>query len=245
MRLVEDLQGNRGRLGGAFADEFYWQFVADFVMVEDAVDVLDGLDGFAVHLDNDVTEDDAAAGVAGVAAEAGGSRGSLGLDSANHGALDAPLSGVSVGDEDDAHAGTHHFSVGDQLRNDVVDGVDGDGKTDPRVRPGRALNCRVDADQPAVAVEKRTATVAWVNRGIGLDDIADRTSSHRLDFAIESADDTGSQGLVEAKGIADSKHFLPHKQVSGRPDSHGDQILRWCDFEHGEIFVGGGADNLR
>src|SRR5439155_18846856 len=63
---------------------------------------------------------------------------------------------------------THHAAVLEQLRQDVFGHVNGDGKTD-------AL-CRLDdggvnADHHRPAIDQRTAAVARVESGVGLNDV--------------------------------------------------------------------------
>ena len=58
---------------------------------------------------------------------------------------------------------------------------------------GAGLDLRVDADDLAGGVEQRAAGVAGVERGVGLDHVADREAVGRLDLALERADDAGRQ----------------------------------------------------
>jgi hypothetical protein len=52
------------------------------------------------------------------------------------------------------------LAVADELRDDVVDLVYRDGKTDSRESTGRAVDGRVDSDKPAGAVQERPTRVA-------------------------------------------------------------------------------------
>src|SRR6516162_5449093 len=85
------------------------------------------------------------------------------------------------------------FAVRDQLRHEPVDLVHGNGEADTSRRAGRTDDRRVDADEPAGAVEQRAARVSRVDRSTGLDDAADRPAARRLDLPIQGADDAGRQ----------------------------------------------------
>ena len=73
-----------------------------------------------------------------------------------------------------------------ELRHDPPGHVDGDGEADPL---RRLDDRRVDADDPAPAVEQRPAAVARVERGVGLDDVVDEVAGDAPQGAAQGADD--------------------------------------------------------
>ena len=101
------------------------------------------------------------------------------------------------------------------LRDDILDGVRGNGEADADVA-ARAdttrLDLGVDADHLSAAVEQRSARVAPVDGSIGLDDVVDGEVVGRRDQPLECAHDAGGRGAVETERIADG-----HDRVT---DSH-------------------------
>ena len=63
-------------------------------------------------------------------------------------------------------SGALDLAVADDFGHYAVDLVHGDGEADPRVGPGRTVDCRVDADQAAGTVQQRAARVAGVDSRI-------------------------------------------------------------------------------
>src|SRR6516164_8087195 len=126
-----------------------------------------------------------------------------------------------VGKHRNADPGTNHFSMLDQLRDDIVDRVDGHGEPDTRKRPAGAHDHGIDADQTAAAVKQRTTGVSRVDGRIGLNYVFDGAPRHRLDGAVERADHAGGQRVVQSEGIADGEDFLADFQVVRAADDDG------------------------
>src|SRR5699024_861900 len=136
---------------------------------------------------------------------------------------------VAVG-ESDAEEGMQSLAVGDELIGDHHRLVGGDGEADadrPRLfalaglaRRGRG---RVDSAGPTVAVAERTAGVARVDRGIGLDGIRDRqlllrsggvlADVLRRHRAVERGDDARGHGVGEAQRVAQSHDRIAHVEL--------------------------------
>ena len=93
----------------------------------------------------------------------------------------------------------------DQLRRDVLHGVDRDGEADPdvAVAAARCLDLRVDADHLSARVEEWAARVAVIERGVGLDHVVDRRAVRRDDAALPRADDAGRDRAVLTERIPD------------------------------------------
>ena len=100
--------------------------------------------------------------------------------------------------------------MADELGDHPVDRVRRDGEADAGVGAGGADDGRVDADQPAAAVEQRPSRVARVDRRVGLDGVADRLPGLGLDLAPEGADHARGEALVEAERVADGEDLLAH-----------------------------------
>src|SRR5258708_25891841 len=75
-------------------------------------------------------------------------------------------------------------AVADQPRGNERRSVDADGEADP-LRLGD--DGSVDADDFAARVDERTAGVAGIQRGIGLDDVVDQASTARAHRTPEGA----------------------------------------------------------
>src|SRR4029079_4374396 len=91
---------------------------------------------------------------------------------------------------------------------------------------------RVDADDVAIEVEQRTAGIAAVDGGVGLDIAVIRP---RGDVAVLGRDDTGRHRAAEAERIADRDHPVAEAQLVGVAELYGDQRLRRLDLQHGEV----------
>ena len=110
-------------------------------------------------------------------------------------------------------------------------------------RSGRRTRCRccpsaaaeggdrgVDPDHPAVQVDQRTAGVAGVDRGVGLD--------HRLGgrAPLQRADHARGDGAVEAQRRADGDHRLTDPQV-GADARAGRRQVTAAGPQHGDVVV--------
>src|SRR5581483_1080270 len=128
----------------------------------------------------------------------------------------------------------------------TIDGVDGNCKADSHRGSRRAINRRIDADQPAGAVEQRSAGVSRIDGGVGLNYTLDRPSRHRLDLAPQRTHNTGRKRLIEAERIADCERALTYLQVFRRAYGYRSQsAFRRVDFQHRQVFVGRDADETR
>src|SRR5690606_8376581 len=77
-------------------------------------------------------------------------------DADDAGVAEQPPAVVVVGDDAErAERRAYVHALRDQLRHDAVHGVDGHGEADTGIGPGRAVDHRVDADEPAGAVDQR------------------------------------------------------------------------------------------
>src|SRR5204863_3643452 len=91
----------------------------------------------------------------------------------------------------------------DQLGGDRVNGVRGDREADTFVAAARALDLRRYPDHPSEEIEERTARVAVVDGGVGLDGVVDREVVRRCDIAVERAHDPGGDRVLETERAAD------------------------------------------
>jgi hypothetical protein len=115
-----------------------------------------------------------------------------------------------------ADAGRRHPALGDDLRHDAVDRVDGDGKADAGVGAGGGEDGGVDPDDAAGGVEQGPARIAGIDRGVGLDHVGDLAARRGRQAAGQRADHARRQGLVEAEGVADGESRLAHLEVRRR-----------------------------
>ena len=143
--------------------------------------------------------------------------GASGEDVEHQHALHADAAEHGTGRSRDAQARfVNHATELDQLRDDAIDGIHGNGKPDPRVGSGRAVDGRVDSDQSTGAVEQRAARVARVNRRVRLNHALDLATVASANFALEPTDDTGRQRLVETERIPDRIDILADDQIYSR-----------------------------
>ena len=80
---------------------------------------------------------------------------------------------------------------------------DGIANPTPSLPPGLALDLGVDADHLPEPVQERTAGVAVVDRGVGLDRVVDREVVRRRHLPVERADDAARHGSLEPERAAD------------------------------------------
>jgi len=203
----------------------------------------------AIGFENNVAEE-RAVGRFGEAGETGIIRGGAGLNDSDGEAFDIlrreEALGESVIEAADADATADVMSVGDDVGNNAVGGVDGDGETDAGPGAGGGVDGGVDADESSGGIEERAAGVAGVNGGIDLDDVFDEASGFAGDGAVERGDDAGGESFVEAEGVADGEDGLSDLEVvagadgkRGEFDGEGD-----VDLEDGEVVVCGEADEF-
>ena len=100
-------------------------------------------------------------------------------------------------------------SVGEDLVADPPGGVARNRESDPLgVRAG---DRRRDPHDAAMDVNERPAGIARIDRGIGLEKVAEAVPHHPA--PAQGADDAVGQRPVEAVGVADRPHHLPHLEA--------------------------------
>jgi len=89
----------------------------------------------------------------------------------------------------------------------------------------RGEDRRVDTDEFAAQIHECAARVAWIDRGIGLDQLAEPAAADTT--ALDSADDSQCSRLSQSEGIADGDYEVADLQpvrVAERQRTDGD---RW------------------
>src|SRR5580765_3761002 len=136
----------------------------------------------------------------------------------------------------------------DQFGDDVPDGVDRGREPDADVALAltAGLDLGVDPDHLALRVQQRAARVAVVQRGVGLDHVRDRELIRRLDPALDGADDSCSDGAVEAERVPDCDHLVADPHKVGVAERQGLERARLdLDLQHRDIGGRIDADHLR
>ena len=134
--------------------------------------------------------------------------------------------------------------MGEQLIHDPPRHVDRNGEADADIAATPGEDCGVDADQLALEVDERTARVADIDGGIGLNEILVGVGAEPQPGAADGADDAGGDGLAEAEGVADGDDVVAHLQCVGVRERQRRQ--RICvDLEQRDIRLGVGAHQLR
>ena len=82
-----------------------------------------------------------------------------------------------------------------------------------------------------LAVEQRSARIAGVDRGIGLDERHRAVAGERTALG---ADDARGRGLLEAERRTDRQHVVAHAELIGITEPHGRQAVR-VDLEHRDV----------
>ena len=100
----------------------------------------------------------------------------------------------------------------------------------------------VDADNLAVDVQQRTARIAGIDGGVGLDEILIRFDAHV--GASGSRDDADRHGPVQAEGVADGDSPLADFQLVRIAQDRGRQVGS-VDLDHGDVGLLIPPDDLR
>ena len=104
----------------------------------------------------------------------------------------------------------------DQLLGDAAGPVDRNGKAE--ASPGPRADQGVDADHLTLRIEQRTAGVAGVDRGIGLDQIQALSGNPQLGhIPVEIADDAHGHSVFQSVGIANGNRPVSDLQSIGIP----------------------------
>ena len=149
------------------------------------------------------------------------------LNDARHirAAIGAQLVGAGVERIDARKRGAqvrvHRRLAADNLVSDVLGIVDRNGKAHARTGARVALDERVDTHELAVVVNERTAGVARVDGGIGLDHVGiDGVTAGRAHGrgAIQRRHDTRGDRLLVAERRADCHDPLAHVELGGVAD---------------------------
>src|ERR1051326_1596881 len=131
--------------------------------------------------------------------------------------------------EADTNPGTGNFSAGDQLPGNIVGHVDGNGEPDVRAQ---SADERVHADYFAVNVDQRTAAVAGIDLGVGLDVVLVRC--HAEAGAVFLADHADGHGVIQAVRRTDGNGEFTDADLVGIPKAHGGEILS-IHLDHGNV----------
>ena len=95
---------------------------------------------------------------------------------------------------------TANPAVFDDLRHNIAGHVAWDGEADSDVAASRGNDCGIQADELTAQVHQRSAGVARIDRGIGLDHVLDHEAVVEGELATEGADDARRERAVEAEG---------------------------------------------
>ena len=155
--------------------------------------------------------------------------------------LDAELRGhlAREGADLDAEVATLDAPLGDELSADPLGEVDRDCEADPLVAAVVGGDRRVDPHHLTGEVDQRSAGVARVDGGIGLEELG---PLHAAEFAPLAADDPRADGRLQLEGIADGDHpiadlhlvgvaKLRHREVLGVAEADDGQVTGWIGLD--------------
>ena len=109
----------------------------------------------------------------------------------------------------------------------------GIAKADTDVAAGLTEDRGIDADHFAVGVDQRSAAVAGVDRGIGLNEIVVGTGA---DHPPLGADDSRGDGMFETERIADRHHPIADVQLARVAELGKGQIAAGAtDLDQGQV----------
>ena len=135
-----------------------------------------------------------------------------------------------------------HLAVLQQILDDFLGAIDRNREADAlRLRVDR----HVDADDLSFDVQQRTAGVAGIDRGVGLDEVGERARLIlRRNRSAERGDDSRRDRAAETERIADGDDALADHEIGRSSDRRGRESLL-IDAQHRQIAVGIDAEELR
>src|SRR3984885_2479216 len=195
----------------ALADDDDFDFLADRRVSDDARQVVHFLHVMTVELDHDVAGLDAARFGRPPVVDPGNQRAMR--------RLDVEAFGDVVGDLLDPHAepAAAGLAVLAQLVEHRHRRVRRHRKADAYRAAGRRNDRGVHADDFAVEIEQRTAGIAAINGGVGLDVIVVRP---RIDVTVARRHDAGRHGAAKAERVADGDYPFAEPKLVGIAELH-------------------------
>ena len=142
-----------------------------------------------------------------------------------------------IGLDGDAEEASGHFAFGLQFGNQGFDRIYRNGKTDalPLGDDGG-----INADDFTFHIQERSAGVAGIDGGIGLDKIVIRSGPDDPAFGT---DDAGGDGAIQAEGIADGHDPVPDFQIIGISQGGSRKGFLGVNLDHRDIRLRIGTDN--
>ena len=141
-----------------------------------------------------------------------------------------------------AEVATLHFALFQDLLHHVACEIHGHGKAYALIASVAAEDGRANAHESAIGVHECAPGVAWVDRGVSLDEILVFLDAHAT--AAGGTDDPHRHRLTDAKGIADGEHHVADFDLVAIRECCGRQVLRF-DLEDGDICLGVATHDLR
>src|SRR4051794_27808985 len=119
----------------------------------------------------------------------------------------------------DANSAAADFTIFDDLVHDGARHVDRDREPDADIAAAWRQDSGVDPDQPAAQIDERAARVAWVDRGVGLDEVLIALNAQST--APKRADNARSDCLTKAERVADRHDIVSDLQAVAVTERHG------------------------
>jgi len=117
----------------------------------------------------------------------------------------------------------------------------GNGEADAEVAAVAGDDLGIDADQLAAQVHQRAAGVTRIDRGVGLNEVLVAVGIEA--GARQPADDSRSDGMLQAEGVADGYDEIADLEARGIAERHLREPLG-THLEHGDVRVLVAADHL-
>src|SRR5271155_2600360 len=128
---------------------------------------------------------------------------------------------------DDTDSGGWHAAGANELRHHAVDDVDWNREADAGVGAGRRDDSAVDPDYSAAGIEQRTARIAGIDRGIGLNDVGYLAAGIGRQVTLEHAYHAGGQRLIQTERIANCIGELADLEIRRAADSDRRRKRAW------------------
>ena len=133
----------------------------------------------------------------------------------------------------DSDVASHDLPVSDEPSGHELGSVNADREADALCRENYG---GVDSDDLPTRGDERTARVAGVQRGIGLDDVIDEAARARPKRAAERAHNARSYRRLKAVRVANGNDQLAHANGLRVPQRRRHNLWR-IDSEHGKVGV--------
>src|ERR1700734_3764033 len=128
---------------------------------------------------------------------------------------------------DDADSRGWHVAGANELRYHAVDDVDRNREADAGIGAGRRDDRAIDPDYSAAGIKQRTARIAGIDRGIGLDDVGNLAARIGRQATLERADHAWGERLIQTERVTNRVSELADLEICRTADGNRRRKRAW------------------